>query len=263
MENKDIYNVITEAPGTKASREQVERIYNRYCLAKQFSIEKDVCEIACGTGMGLPYLAKYANSVYGGDIDSKNIKIAKEVCSKTEFNEKISIEEIDAHNLPLDDNTYDLAFMFESIYYLEQASKFVSESHRILRENGVLMISTVNKDWKDFHPSPFTHKYYSVPELYDLLKADFSKVEMYGAFPVGGAGIRYKIFSLLKRMAIKLHMIPGSLGKRAFLKRIFFGKLINLPDVLYDDMAKYDEPIKIADEEINNSYKIIYAVAYK
>mgnify|MGYP001585289220 CR=1 FL=1 len=61
--NNPNYFEITEAPGLQATHEQLERIYHRYHFAKQFAVEKNVVEIACGTGIGLSYLANAAQSV--------------------------------------------------------------------------------------------------------------------------------------------------------------------------------------------------------
>ena len=68
------YSIVTEIPGIGASREQIERFYQRYHFARQFCKEKDVLELACGAGQGLGYLAAKANSVIGADIDKKNLE---------------------------------------------------------------------------------------------------------------------------------------------------------------------------------------------
>ncbi|MCR4292307.1 MAG: class I SAM-dependent methyltransferase [Candidatus Kuenenia sp.] len=72
------YSVITEFPGLQASQEQIERLYQRYHFAQQFASVKDVLEVACGSGIGLGYLAQAANKVIGVDIEEKNVNLAKE-----------------------------------------------------------------------------------------------------------------------------------------------------------------------------------------
>lgn len=40
---------------------------------------------------------------------------------------------------------------------------------------------TVNKDWDDFNPSPYSYKYFSAPELYKLLhNNEFVDITLYG-----------------------------------------------------------------------------------
>ena len=119
------------------------------------------------------------------------------------------------------------------------------------------------KDWEDFHPSPFTYKYFSAPELCDLLKKTFREVKLYGGFPVDLIGTRNEITSLIKRLAVKLHLIPGSLKGRAYLKRIFMGKLIPLPPEIMENMAPYEPPVEIAAEKVTRDFKILYGMGKK
>jgi len=53
MKREYDYSLITEFPGLQATQEQLERLYQRYHFAKQFAPEKDVLEVACGSGIVL------------------------------------------------------------------------------------------------------------------------------------------------------------------------------------------------------------------
>jgi ubiquinone/menaquinone biosynthesis C-methylase UbiE len=252
------YYEITEVPGLKATKEQIERLYHRYHFARKFAEGKDVLEVACGAGLGLGYLAKVAKSIVGGDIDEINVSIARR-----HFGEKIKIDIMDAHALPFENERFDLVLLYEAIYYLKEPYKFIQEAKRVLRKEGILIICTVNKDWEDFHPSPYTYKYFSVPELYEALRTEFREVKLYGAFKVENVGIKNKIISFIKRFAVKFHLIPSSLKARAYLKRIFMGKLIPLPNEIKEEMTNYTEPVLIPVDKPNREFKIIYAVAKK
>lgn len=254
------YSSITETPGLKATDEQLERLYQRYNFAREFSQGKDVLEVACGSGLGLGFLAESARSVRGVDIDKKNISIAKTLCRDSN---KINIDAMDAHKLTLPDNSIDVVLLFEAIYYLADPKNFINEAWRILRKDGTLIVCTVNKDWDDFHPSPYAHKYFSVPELTAILSDSFKDIKIYGGFPILKTGIRDATISFIKRLASKLDLIPGSLSARAYLKKIFIGKLTPLPDRIYDGVAPYEEPVKIPHEKENRDFKIIYAIAHK
>ena len=68
------YSIITEFPGLKATQEQIQRMYQRYCFIREFAQGKDVLEVACGAGMGLGYIAKVANAVTGeSDLDEREL----------------------------------------------------------------------------------------------------------------------------------------------------------------------------------------------
>lgn len=253
------YTLITETPGLKATVEQAGRLYHRYCFSRQFVNDNDVLEIACGSGIGLGYLSERASRVAGVDIEEKNVAKARVYYRGRQ---KIEARVMDAHEILYPDESFDLALLHEALYYLKDPGRFVAESSRVLRPEGRLVISTVNRDWKDFHPSPFAHRYFSVPELDDLLKPHFREVTLYGAFPARTKGIGSAI-AFVKRAAVKFNLIPGSLRTRAYLKRIFIGRLKPLPQEVCEEMAPYTPPSRIGSGSPDREYKIIYAVARK
>jgi len=68
---------------------------------------------------------------------------------------------------------------------------------------------------------------------------------------------------LVKRLAVKFHLIPGSLEARAYLKRIFMGKLVPLPSEITEDMIDYEPPIEIPIDKVTKDFKILYAIGKK
>jgi SAM-dependent methyltransferase len=254
------YSLITELPGLRAPQEQVARLYQRYHFAKDLAADKDVLEIGCGAGLGLGYLAKAAKTVVGGDIDPKNVSLAREYYKDRQ---SITVDSMDAHNLSSPDKAFDLVLLYETIYYLKDPSRCIAEARRVLRGNGILIVCTVNKDWEDFHPSPYTYKYFSVPELYELMKKSFREVKVCGGFPIVKGGARSKVTSLVKMSAVKLNLIPGTLEGRTYLKRIFMGKLVPLPAEITENIAPYGPPIEIPADKVNRDFKILYAMGKK
>jgi ubiquinone/menaquinone biosynthesis C-methylase UbiE len=254
------YQTVTELPGGKASKEQLERLYQRYRFAYQFCKGKDVLEVACGAGQGLGYLAGAAKTVVGGDIDQENLKFAK---TKYEQRNNIRIELLDAQKISFSDKSFDVVIFYEAIYYLKEAERFFDEAYRILREDGLLVICTANKDWGDFNPSPFSTRFFSVPELNSLLVQKFYDVKFYGGFKVKTNGLRTVIISLIKRIAIFLKIIPKTMKGKEFFKRLFFGQLLPLPAEIYEGMTEYIEPVPVAADLPNDDYKVIFAVGRK
>ena len=249
------YTIVTEVPGHRGSKEQLERLYQRYRFALQFCKDKEVLEVACGGGMGLGYLAKVAKKVVGGDIDEN---ILKYPIKQYRGRDKIEIREFDAQNLPFEDKSFDVVIFYETIYYLAKPEKFVSEAHRVLKDNGVLLICTVNKDWDDFNPSPHSTKYFSSSELYSLVNHKFSKVELYGAFPASKKGIKNEIISSVKKTAMTFNLIPKTMKGKEFFKRIFFGKLLTLPSEIEDGEVEYSPPVAISSDHPNYQYKVLF-----
>ncbi len=253
------YTIVTEVPGHRGSKEQLARLYQRYRFALQFCKDKEVLEVACGSGMGLGYLANVAKKVISGDID-KNI--LKYPIKHYRGRDKIEIREFDAENLPFEDKSFDVVIFYEAIYYLAKPEKFVSEACRVLKDNGVLLICTVNKDWADFNPSPHSTKYFSAPELYFLVNQKFLKVELYGAFPASKKGIKNKIISSIKKTAMTFNLIPKTMKGKEIFKRFFFGKLLTLPAEIEDGEVEYSPPVAISVDSPNCQYKVLFSVAY-
>ncbi len=261
MSLKEIdYTTVTEVPGAKASKEQLARLYHRYHFASQFCVGKDVLEVACGAGMGLGYLAQSARQVTGGDIDERNLQIATDYYKKRD---NILTRKIDAVKLSFEDNSFDVIILYEAIYYLTQPEKFVEEALRVLRKEGVLLICTVNCEWIDFNPSPYSIKYFPARELYQLLISKFPTVQIYGAFTTASNSISDRITSLIKKVAIGLNLVPKTMKGKEFFKRLFFGELTPLPSEIGDGMAEYSDPVQIPFDLPNRDYKVLYGVGRK
>ena len=255
------YTTVTELPGHKGSREQLERLFHRYHFASQFCEGKDVLEVACGAGIGLGYLAKKAKKIVGGDIDENNLKFAYEYYKGRK---NIELKILDAHHLPFEDNSFDVVILYEAIYYLAEPEKFVKEVKRVLRNQGMLIICTANKDWPDFNPSPYSYKYFSAQELFNLLRANgFAEAKLFGGCRVKNKTIQDKIASFIKKIAVNLHLIPKTMKGKEFLKRVFFGRLAPIPPEIYEGMAEYSPPVIISANLPNYEYKVLYAVGYK
>ena len=156
-----------------------------------------------------------------------------------------------------------MVILYEAIYYLEKPEKFFQEAHGVLRDGGVLLIATVNKDWSEFNPSPFSTCYFSVPELGRLLQDNGFNMEFYGAFSVLPKGLKENLIALIKRTTVAFHLIPKTMKGKEFLKRVLFGKLIPLPPEIKEGMADYDPPVELPVDKVNRDFKILYAVGKK
>jgi len=254
------YLTVTEIPGNKASKEQIGRLFHRYHFAMSFCHDKDVLEVACGAGMGLGYLETVARKIVGGDIEEEILSIPTRYYQQRS---RIEIRRIDAQDLPFEDNSFDVVLLFEAIYYLPRPERFIEESFRVLRAGGKLIIGSVNREWSDFNPSPFSHKYFSIPEIFQILRLKYSDIQFSGAFFAEPDSLKAKGVSLIKRFAVRLHLMPKTMKGKELLKRLFFGGLVPIPPEIVEDMAEYVPPIPLSKETTSPKYKVIYAVAGK
>jgi ubiquinone/menaquinone biosynthesis C-methylase UbiE len=253
--NKNFTNV-TEQPGQKATKEQLCIMMTRYDLAAKHSEGFDVLEVACGSGTGLDFIAQKAKKVVGGDIDSQLVNIAK---NNYKDNPKITVVELDALNLPFETNTFDVVLLYEAIYYLPNVEQFLKEVKRVLRPSGKLIISTVNCQWHGFNPSPFSTKYWSVQEITQILKTHNYTPSVSIGFldqPNGSSSL----VGLIRRIAVKMKLIPDTMEGKERLKRLFYGSLQPIPAKIYTNMAPI-EPLKPYNTTIDLTlYKQLYII---
>jgi len=254
------YTTITEHPGNKASHEQLSMLYTRYHFASHLCRDKDVLEVACGSGVGLGYLAQSAKRVVGVDIDEQNLEVAKHQYT---HHKNVELKQMDAHKLDCEDNSFDAILLFEAIYYLENPEQFIAECRRVLRDDGVLLINSVNPEWRDYNPSPFSFRYFSAKELSDLLEKYKFQVQIHGAFPVLRTSVSGRVVSVLKRTARSLGVIPKTMKGKAWLKRLFFGKLEAIPNEVNDSLIEeYHAPVPICNISSVEEYKVLYALGH-
>ena len=212
---------VTEQPWQGATRMQMSMLRTRYGWAAECAAGKDVLEVACGAGLGLGWLAKRARCVEAGDIDEENCRIARETY-RGEAN--IRVKRMDALELPFEGGSFDVALLFEALYYLPDVPRFLAEAGRVLRPNGRLLITTVNSEWREFHPSPLHTRYWTAAELVEALAQAGFVTQVSAAFP-DASGLR----SRLKTVAAHCGCMPRTMRGKAVLKRIFYGRLDRIP----------------------------------
>ena len=253
----DTFSHVTEIPGQSATEEQLSMILTRYSFAESYCSNKKVLEIACGSGTGLDMISKNAEIVVAGDIDNDLIKIAKQ---STKNNDKIEVCLLDAMNLPFEDNSFDVIIIFEAIYYLTDVKLFLKGVNRILNKGGYLLISTVNCNWHGFNRSPGAVNYLDIEGLDEMLKSQNYVCTFKIGFYDESKGINFLI-SRIRKIAVRLKMIPRTMRGKAILKRFFYGRLRPIPKfITHNDARLYSLVNFNGSLEITN-YKQLYVIA--
>jgi ubiquinone/menaquinone biosynthesis C-methylase UbiE len=250
------YTTIAELPGQGASSEQLSMLYTRYAFAASHAAHQRVLDVACGAGLGLGYLAGRCRHVVGGDCTSSLLAEAKRT-----YGRAVPLVQLDAQALPFRHESVDVVLLYEALYYLMRPEAFLQECRRVLSARGLLILSTVNKEWTDFNPSPFHRRYFSCGELQDLLREQKFAAEMFGAFPDEKHSARDYLVSSIKRLAVKGRLIPSTMQGKLWLKRLVFGRLVSIPPVLAEGLAAYREPVAIPTNRPAGRYKTLFAVA--
>lgn len=255
---KTDYVDVTEIAGDKVSQEQVERLCRRYYWAGEYCRDRDVLEVACGSGQGLGYLAGLARSLRAGDISAALVQRVREY-----YGDRVQVQEMDALSLPFSDASMDVVILFEAIYYLPDAKRFVSEAYRVLRPGGYLLIATANKDLYDFNPSPYSVQYFGVTELMGLLQSVGYDCAFYGDTPVDRVSLRQRLLRPLKRWAVRYRLIPSTMAAKKMLKRMVFGRLVSMPAEIRMDSAYHTAPSPILPDRPDHGHKVLFCAARK
>ena len=64
------------------------------------------------------------------------------------------------------------------------------------------------------------------------------------------------------KIAVGIHLIPKTIKGKELLKKIFYGKLIELKEEIEEGVCEYKPPERISYDTPNFEYKVIYAVAH-
>jgi 2-polyprenyl-3-methyl-5-hydroxy-6-metoxy-1,4-benzoquinol methylase len=145
---------------------------HRYAFAQSFVRNKNVLDIACGEGYGTSLLAEFANTVVGIDIDETTVMGAQNKYVRD--NLKFQIASIT--DLPLSDHYFDVVISFETIEHITDQDKMLLELKRVLKQDGILIISTPDKKYfTEIKPykNPFHPKELYKQEFADLLHKHF------------------------------------------------------------------------------------------
>jgi lipopolysaccharide/colanic/teichoic acid biosynthesis glycosyltransferase/2-polyprenyl-3-methyl-5-hydroxy-6-metoxy-1,4-benzoquinol methylase len=204
------YETVTELPGAGATPDQLAMLHTRYAWAAEYAKDKDVLEVGCGSGIGLQCLSSVAKRVVGGDYDPNLVEK-----SKQNAGDQVAVQQMDAQDLPFDDQSFDVVLLLEALYYVPDAARFVKEARRVLRPGGVLLINSANCERGDFNPSPFSIRYHSANELHRLLAQHGFHTTVYAGFPIAPRGVLGNVRQGCRKLAVRLHLIPRQcVGKR-------------------------------------------------
>lgn len=167
---------IPEKFGNRASGEHLQR----YRAVSKFISNKIVLDAACGDGYGSNILSETAAQVTGFDISPDAICLARMKYKAS--NLKYEVASIES--LPVEDNSVDVIISFETIEHVpeEIQEKFLKEIKRVLKKDGVLIISTPDKKYHTDIPNQineFHIKEFYENEFYMFLKSYFSSIDFY------------------------------------------------------------------------------------
>lgn len=109
---------------------------------------KTIVDIGCGGGLISTPLSRLGAKVTGIDADAQAISVAKNHALR----EDLSIDFIvgAAENLVAQNKKFDVVLALEIIEHVENPSLFVELCARLVKPNGLVIFSTLNRTWKSY-----------------------------------------------------------------------------------------------------------------
>ncbi|WP_157903246.1 methyltransferase domain-containing protein [Cupriavidus malaysiensis] len=206
---------------------------HRYSWSLDIAAGKDVLDIACGEGYGSALMATRAKSVVGVDISDEAVAHARE---RYQQHQNLRFVAGSATAIPLPDASVDVVVSFETIEHLLGHEEMIKEVRRVLRPDGVLVMSSPNK--KVYSDDRDYHNEYHVKELYfdefdALLRSCFAKVSYYG-----------------QRLATSSVLLPLDGSQAAYQALTMRGDVVKATTVSADDMMYFVAICSAAEVEL-------------
>lgn len=173
---------------TEAGEIRHEHLH-RYAWCAPLVQGRDVLDIACGEGYGSAMLSRTAHSVIGVDISDEAVRHASE-----QYRELPGLRFLrgDAASIPLPDACVDVVVSFETIEHHDRHREMISEIRRVLRPDGLLVISSPNRVvYTELagHHNEFHVKELDFSEFDAVLRERFDRVAYFGQRLAVGSAI--------------------------------------------------------------------------
>ena len=117
--------------------------WHRYHFTAPLVAGLDVLDVACGEGYGSAHLATRAARVTGVDIAPAAVAHAR---SRYASLGNLEYLQADCTALPFADASFDAVVSFETVEHITAQAPFVDEIRRVLRPEGLLILSCPNKE---------------------------------------------------------------------------------------------------------------------
>lgn len=153
---------------------------HRYTVARAFCAGRAVLDYGSGEGYGARFLADVATSVLGVDIDTQAVSHARDL---HESRTNLEFRALQDHRLLEEENSFDVITCFEVIEHVPNPDDVIVELARLLKSEGVLLISTPNKaEYSDLHDykNPFHVREFYIDEFRSFLIEHFASVHLLG-----------------------------------------------------------------------------------
>lgn len=236
---------------------------HRYALACELVKDKIVLDLACGEGYGSNLMSEYATKVIGIDVSETTINHA----TSKYIRNNLRFICASATSTKLDNHIVDVVISFETIEHLVDQEEMMQEIVRVLKPNGLLIISSPDKKYySDLtgHKNSFHLKELYFDEFKVLLKRHFSNQEFFLQRIAYGSVINHEsniasleFYSGNSEKIIKSKSLTSPVYNIAICSN---GKIPKINNSLFDDMSIIHASYENMSNALNN---VINSETYK
>jgi ubiquinone/menaquinone biosynthesis C-methylase UbiE len=131
--------------GTERARHTYTKRLDTICALSGGFDDKKILDIGCGFGFRTVGIAKSgASEVIGIDLEHERIQEAVEY-SRQQGMQNTEFYFMDAASLEFEDQKFDILLADEMIHHLEDLPQVFSEMHRVIKNDGIVVISDHNR----------------------------------------------------------------------------------------------------------------------
>lgn len=248
------YATITEDWNTSANVEQREMSYLRHELVRREATTARLLDVACGTAYGFARISSESALAVGMDLAWENLETARAHLPNA------LLVQASADALPFREQSFDVVSCLEALYYFPHQRDCILDMGRVLRPGGRLVASMPNPLRPGFNASTGSTTYLTPRALAETLQACHFAPIILGAFRWDDDGPLGRFLEVLRVLAVKTNVMPGSLAARALLKRFAFRDMRPLAD--FDRPIDVDSAVtELAPPDCVGPFKVVAAVA--
>ena len=179
-------------PHGEEGLETIENMNENHREISEFAFEcidvngdERILDIGCGGGVNIEkFLKLTSNNVDGLDYSEVSVAASIERNRDAVDNGRCTVMQADVSDMPIEDESYDLATAFETIYFWPEIQETFKEVSRVIKPNGRFMIAQGtdgnHPDDEKWLATVEGMSVYTAPELERyLLEAGFESVESY------------------------------------------------------------------------------------
>lgn len=108
------------------------------------SLNSKILDVGCGTGLFVNEIFRRGYKAFGIDYSFEMLESSKNICS-IQLDKRAILSQADLESLPFKNSSFDVVVCLGVVAYLLDLDKAFKELVRILKSDGILMLSIVNK----------------------------------------------------------------------------------------------------------------------